>query len=269
MIKRISFNDLKSQHFFIEKLECHRQMWSNDSAWLGNAETPRPLYGLCFFCSDIEARYLCDGKEIIAHRGDVIYIPKGCFYKASFKSGEKEVNCYTVNFEIYDRDGSEICLSDKLELIPEASSTLCIDIAAELADAFLFSKSELQKQSLFLRLVDAFLSSVAGDAKIYRTIRDGVALLRKEWNQNEKMKKYADACGISESGFYALFKQWSGNSPVDYRNNIRMNAAKSMLENTNMQISEISFSVGFDDQYYFSRIFKKLTGVSPRAFRNR
>ena len=93
--------------------------------------------------------------------------------------------------------------------------------------------------------------------------------LTSKWNQKEKIKKYADVCGISESGFYTFFKEWAGESPIDYRNNIRITAAKSMLENSNLRISEIAYTVGFDDQYYFTRIFKKRVGMSPKEFRNK
>ena len=93
-------------------------------------------------------------------------------------------------------------------------------------------------------------------------------MLQEEWNKNEKNEKYAKICGVSESGFYAYFKEWAGESPKEYKNRIRINVAKSMLENSDLLISDIAFRVGFDDPYYFSRIFKKIVGASPRTFRN-
>lgn len=73
---------------------------------------------------------------------------------------------------------------------------------------------------------------------------------------------------MSETNFYIHFKEWSGTSPVSYRNGIRISSAKSLLQNSNLSIYEISSEIGFDDQYYFSRLFKKLTGLSPRDFRS-
>ncbi len=74
-------------------------------------------------------------------------------------------------------------------------------------------------------------------------------------------------CGLSESYFYLLFKRSIGLSPVEYRNRIRVNTACSLLEGTSMSIDEISASVGFDTPFYFSRIFKKIMGHSPRQYR--
>ena len=102
---------------------------------------------------------------------------------------------------------------------------------------------------------------------VYNSIKKGVDLLECEWNKNFGIKRYARACVMSETNFYIRFKEWSGVTPVKYRNKIRVSAAKSLLVNSNISIGEISSRIGFDDQYYFSRIFKKMTGVSPRKYR--
>ena len=117
-----------------------------------------------------------------------------------------------------------------------------------------------------LRLLENLISAFESHSKGYHTIKRGVKLLLDEWNQNQRIERYAEACGISESSFYSIFKEWSGSSPIDYRNRIRMAAAKSMLENTNLQISEIAFAVGFDDPYYFSRFFTSEKRRSVNCF---
>ena len=130
------------------------------------------------------------------------------------------------------------------------------------------NRPEREKQALFSELLDSFLTFFETRSKHFATIKIGVDMLCAEWNKNEKIQKYADACGISESSFYSLFKTWAGVSPIDYRNGIRLTAVKSMLVNSSLRISEIAFNVGFDDPYYFTRFFKKKTGISPRKFRS-
>jgi AraC-like DNA-binding protein len=173
-----------------------------------------------------------------------------------------------VNFLLYDPSGAELKLADDMTLFGGTVTRTCLDTVSELADAIIFSESELKKQALMLRLLENVISAFESHSKGYHTIKRGVKLLMDEWNQNQRIERYADACGISESSFYSIFKEWSGCSPIEYRNRIRIAAARSMLENTNLQISEIAFAVGFEDPYYFSRFFKKETGASPRAFRN-
>ena len=269
MTRFISFSELKNLHFYIDRLECHRQIWKDGSTWEGNVTTPRPMFGLCFICSDIKATYKGGNEPLFTgNGGDVIYIPKGYTYKAEFENGGKSIDIYTVNFTIFDSLGNELILPDSPKLLEGAATPICQEIASSLTDAFLFKQGELKKQALFLNLLDTFLSASDKKVKNYNAIKHGADLFLNEWNKNEKIKKYADICGISESSFYTLFKEWTGESPIDYRNNIRLTAAKSMLENTSLRIAEIAFKVGFDDPYYFTRFFKAHVGMSPREFRN-
>jgi iron complex transport system substrate-binding protein len=65
-----------------------------------------------------------------------------------------------------------------------------------------------------------------------------------------------------------LFRAWSGQSPIEYRNTLRLSQAEAMLRNTDMQIKEIAETVGFEDSFYFSRVFAQYFGVSPKKYRN-
>lgn len=99
-------------------------------------------------------------------------------------------------------------------------------------------------------------------------IKKAVQAIENEWNLNEKVEKYAALCNMSPSYFYQEFRKTTGMSPAKYRNHIRINVAKSDLINTDMTVKKISEKVGFDDVFYFSRIFKSITGTSPTVFRN-
>lgn len=72
---------------------------------------------------------------------------------------------------------------------------------------------------------------------------------------------------LSPNNFRIMFKKHTGMSPNDYIIMQRIHAACSMLSQTNLQIKEIASSVGYSDQYYFSRLFKKKTGTSPLKYR--
>jgi AraC-like DNA-binding protein len=87
-------------------------------------------------------------------------------------------------------------------------------------------------------------------------------------NKNEKIEKYAQLCSVSETYFYRCFKKWSGSSPIEYRNMLRLANAESLLRCTDMKIKEISKTVGLDDEFYFCRIFSENFGSSPKAYRN-
>ena len=56
-------------------------------------------------------------------------------------------------------------------------------------------------------------------------------------------------------------------SPTTYINNLKLEKAKFLLKHTNMKISEICDTIGYSDQFYFSRMFKKSTNLSPANYR--
>lgn len=72
---------------------------------------------------------------------------------------------------------------------------------------------------------------------------------------------------LSNSRYVTVFKKQTGKSPNEYIIDLRLQFAKSLLENTKMSIKQISEKVGYTDQYFFSRLFKKHTGVSPQKYR--
>ena len=269
MTRIVNFEELSKETVIADNIECHRQIWHDGAEWLGYEKRPRQFDGLLLFNSDIVGEFYINGeRSFSAGNGDAVYIPSGSSYKLKFKQGGKATDIFTVNFTLSDAKGNILRMTDGTTLFPSAASLPCRNIASELSNAVLFADSKLKRQALLLSLLDSFSSNFQKQSKTYYIIKKGILLLQEEWNKNEKNEKYAKICGVSESGFYAYFKEWAGESPKQYKNRIRINVAKSMLENSDLLISDIAFRVGFDDPYYFSRIFKKIVGASPRTFRN-
>ena len=72
---------------------------------------------------------------------------------------------------------------------------------------------------------------------------------------------------MSVSWFIRNFREYTGSTPTQYILSLRISNAQSLLENTSCNITEIAEIVGYDNPLYFSRLFKKQSGMSPSAFR--
>ena len=80
---------------------------------------------------------------------------------------------------------------------------------------------------------------------------------------------YARLCHLSEDRFIRAFKAYTGLPPYRYQLKMRITRAVEMLENTGISVAECGETVGFADNAYFCRIFKKFTGHPPSYYRKR
>ena len=81
------------------------------------------------------------------------------------------------------------------------------------------------------------------------------------------LEQIAHYTGYSPSHFSALFRKATGESPLAYLNRQKIEHACLLLKTTDMRVNQICHKVGISDSYYFSRLFKQLTGVSPKQYR--
>lgn len=79
----------------------------------------------------------------------------------------------------------------------------------------------------------------------------------------------ASLYGYSRSYFYRLFVKETGFTPITYFNTIKMRRAAEMLTGTGMKVKQVAYQLGYDDPYYFSRLFKKIMGCSPAEIKKR
>jgi len=98
-------------------------------------------------------------------------------------------------------------------------------------------------------------------------VKRAVAYLHQNYDHTIARWELAEAVGVSEDYLSRIFNRELGLSPWEYLNRYRIYQAKELLHGTNDSISSIAQHVGFHDQKYFSRVFRNLTGVGPKEFR--
>jgi len=81
------------------------------------------------------------------------------------------------------------------------------------------------------------------------------------------LAELAEQVHLSPSRFAAVFLKQTGLSPLAHFQRLKIQRARALLERPEMSISEVALAVGYQDPLYFSRLFRKATGVSPRAWK--
>ncbi len=88
-------------------------------------------------------------------------------------------------------------------------------------------------------------------------------------NSEFTVEDFAQALSMARTNFYKKVKGLTGHSPNEYLRIIRMKKAAELLLTTDMNVGEISYQIGFNDQFHFSKIFKSQFGVSPLQYRKK
>ena len=112
----------------------------------------------------------------------------------------------------------------------------------------------------------AFMASQINDATTARILKYVTEHID---TPDLKIDDIADAMGMSRSVLYTKIKQQLGMTPIDFVRHVRIMRACELLKDTDESLSSVAFAVGFSDPKYFSKVFKRETGIVPTEYRER
>lgn len=207
------------------------------------------------------------GQTFTAKSGELIFIPKGCRYKMQYTA--PSTTFVLINLEIFDQCGKDFLLSKNITLLAKDGTSHRI--------AGIMSKLELcgdahnlytlfRRKELIYKLLGAVYeigSMPSIKPQKYQQIFAGVFLLEQSYLENLPIAKFAEASGISISLFRSLFRKQYGMSPIQYRNRLRIERARTILLEGGCTVSEVAYDCGFENIGYFCRCYKKIMGETP------
>ena len=222
-------------------------------------------------------------KSGIVRSGELLYVPSGSTYDAYWNFFPC-ADLLSLHFEmdsetLFSERGTFVQKIDAAELI-RASGDSAYDPESEFARLFtLFRKSEDDSVGLDERfeMMTRFYSILMAltpclqkrDESEYDTgIEPAIRYIRTHFAEQLAVPALADMCYLSESHFYARFKQATGMAPIEYKNRVAISKAESILINEpSVPIEEVIERVGFTSGTYFRRVFQSVVGCTPREFR--
>ena len=100
------------------------------------------------------------------------------------------------------------------------------------------------------------------------SIQQSLEFIEAHYSEDISLDRLARLACMSQSSYQRSFRKVMSRSPIDHLVRLRIRKASALLlYNRDLNVTDIAFRVGFSDSNYFTRIFKKITGYSPREFR--
>ncbi len=143
----------------------------------------------------------------------------------------------------------------------------------QIADTSEIMRNALNREELEKNLNDALLAVFSPkppesqNSNYSPEITQALSYIKGNYSRKISLASVSEYVGLSSGYLCRIFKEETGVSINAYINNLRMTKAGELLRDQNSYIKEVAVSVGFEDQLYFSRLFKRYYGVTPSEYR--
>ncbi|MFD2701890.1 AraC family transcriptional regulator [Paenibacillus shunpengii] len=241
-----------------------------DPQWRLRSNFCNPHYVIAY-CKSGQAEYHYNNEQVNVGKGDVLLFPK-LYQHGAASDPHDPWSFLTVAFELADLQGTA---EKAIESLPRCMAS---SYGYEMHELFgKLYRSWTSKKPGYLLLCRGLLMEM-----LYLIVRQfsQPLILTPQAHTIEKLmddlqahvhKTYsvdelAARVGLSPSYFRTVFKQTAGMTAIEYQNQLKINKAGDLLLGGYCNVSEAAEAVGFKDIYYFSRLFKKITGMPPSTY---
>ena len=207
-----------------------------------------------------------DGTVMESKPGDFSYLPQGASYNIEVI---EPYDSFNVAFSL---------VNDNIDLAPflfnVKNDPVLIERFKKINNIWMNKKTGFEEKALveFYNIVYAMkqhhFANYLPSSK-YNILLPALEFIHANYRFKKiSVEELANMCGISYEYFRIIFKNLTGNSPLEYIQNLQITSAKELLDCNEYSISEISEKLGFSEISKFSRKFKSLTGMSPSEYLN-
>ena len=242
------------QHIYIDKFQAEEQTSICESA------------GFVTVLSG-KVTMTVDGTSYILEPGALLHVPRGA--KLIKKSAErKPVLVAFVYYRILREDS--VPSNEHFKLQVENKERLKANIVElKKYNEQPVTTAALKCQLLFFTLLDTIVDGVRqhDEKENDYSIEEILHFIHEHYQQHLSVTHIANHFKIERRHLAYIFKRYTGMSPLNYLTEYRIRRSKELLRQEDYSITKVAELVGFEDNLYFSRIFKKRTGYSPSAYR--
>ncbi len=169
-----------------------------------------------------------------------------------------------LNYPIVIKPAVHSRISGRIDLFEEIFRTYEMGYSRE---NMLYASSVFFHFLGSLRYLQQYRNAAKDESAENDLVTAAIHYMKENTEKKLSLTEIADHIGYSPSHFSILFNKRTGYSPIYYFNQLKIQQACQLLDFTDMKINQVCYKVGIDDSYYFSRLFSKMMGMSPKLYK--
>ncbi len=261
----LNHNDKASNEYPVLVNVCGRYSGENISFKTQSLSGRKDYY--LIYVTEGALKVVQNDKIITAEKGSVILFPPR--YKYQY-FGEPPLKYFYAHFTgSYVEKFLSDCGFSPLPCIKKSNYSFKINGEFNnLLEEYNFGSSlKIQKCAYLLENLLLSISDSLVKTEERFSVDNSLNYIHSNYTKKLEIPQLAKMQNLSNSRYVSLFREKIGKSPNKYIIDLRVSLAKDLLSNTDKPIKEIAEKVGYIDPYFFSAIFKKHVGVSPKTYR--
>ena len=187
-------------------------------------------------------------KNIKLIKGSALFIPRHIPYIATYTQDNTVAKVLT-----FDINSTNLPLAFRTPIHKQEAVFLDIykTLSGKHANSTVFLASKIYELLYIMEKENIVIPDK------YKKIIPALNEIQKLYFENKKLSHYSDICYMSESNFRKLFKEYTGKSPIEYRNLIRISQACKMIDSGEYTVQEAAYLTGFNNMSFFYEVFNK------------
>lgn len=229
---------------------------------------------LLIYCLDGKGKIRVNQKNIAVNSGDLIVLPRGTAHQYASSLNypwtiywchfEGELADHFIDHLQTPKQKPVVRLGLHSSLVSEFDALLEARHSSYHLNAFINAANQLRQILTHIALLQPLVRNQDADSFNLEKIH---SLMQARIHEQLDIDTMAASVNLSKFHFIKKYKDATGTTPINHFIQLKIERACHLLDISTKTIAEVAFMVGYEDAYYFSRIFRKVMGISPTQYR--